>query len=1420
MHSSGSIFGKINRTRPSRHLILSLLLFCLSAGLSVFSAAAQDPIPSVAEGAEGAQQTCTINCTASGPTSGSTGQPIAFTATGTPSGCATSPAFQWTFGDGTTSNQQNPSHTFTNPGTYSWTMTVSASSAGGGGSTISTVAGGENEGSTSLLSSFYRLTSIATDPLNRGIFLGAANVNSNVVYFINTSSATVTLAGKSFAPGIVRVVAGGGDLIDGNNVPGTDLSLSAIPGLAVSTDGGTLFFVERTPSRLRALNLSNGIARIVSSSGFTALRGIAAASNGNVYGADAVTPGQIVSIDPNSGSTSTVGINIMPGLAGPHAVEVIGQTLLIADTFNTRVLQAPIGGGQASIAAPVPSGGRGGGFPAGLAASAGLGYVANGDIQTIMRVQGAQTIAGQLLTSCTMPPNSCGDGGQVSGAQFTLTGSTDFSGALPDIAGDANGVYVIDQSVSAHARVRYMNLSGSQVTIAGITVGPNTIRTIAGTGAELPFDGGLASSAFVSRPTGVAVDAVGNLWIADTGNNRLRFVNRGAGAINVLGNEVAPGQIVTINKAPGGNVGVFPANNLLLRNPQGVFANSQGVFIADMDSGSPSPPGFEEPRTSRVHFVNTSGSTVNFYGTINVPPGQATTIAGGGGSTADGPALGIKFLGVSDVVVNGAGDIYATDSGRVAVRKINRATGIVTSNAMSSTGLGLGPDGRVYAVNRTAGALFRETAVGSGVFELFAGGLSDPRDVAFGTGQFYVTLGTHRIVQIPAAGGAPSPFAGTTQGFAGDGGAPTSARVDINPANIILASGVSPVTAPQTVGIAVGPGGEVLFADSGNNRIRRVGSASTVASCTRNGTINVTSNNPVPTLTTIAPMSILAGSAQFSLVVTGTGFVQGSVVRWNGNAKTTTFNSPTQLTATIPPADVATAGASTVTVFNPTPGGGASGGLSFTTVNPLPAITNLSQTSAAVGSAAFELTVNGTGFVSTSVVQWNGVAKTTSFVNGTQVKAAITQADLATQGTRAVTVVNPTPGGGTSGGVNFTVGQPSGQAFEGDVSPRPNGDGTVGLVDYVQLGRFAAGLDQVTAGSEFQKADCAPRSTLGNGSVGLDDYVQAGRYAAGLDPATPAGGPTGQSVAPLLLHSAAIPNTTTIVQQGRILRVLNATITRGQNGVVTVEYVAQGDEAGIGFSLNFQTTQLTFVSAAAGTDVPNLVQNTTQSAQGQLGFFALAPIGQTFAAGSRQIVNVTFNATTSGTGTSTSISFGDSPIPRQFVRGDTSTIPVGDVTFTPGTITLQGGGGGNPVPTITSIAPTSVQVNGAQFTLTVNGTNFVNGSIVRVNNIDRATTFGSANQLTATILASDITRSWHSRHHGVQPGARWGRVQHSSAVGHGCASAAESCADTCDHQSAIRCRRHGGVHFDADWNQLHQRFSSSMERHTADDDIQ
>lgn len=75
----------------------------------------------------------------------------------------------------------------------------------------------------------------------------------------------------------------------------------------------------------------------------------------------------------------------------------------------------------------------------------------------------------------------------------------------------------------------------------------------------------------------------------------------------------------------------------------------------------------------------------------------------------------------------------------------------------------------------------------------------------------------------------------------------------------------------------------------------------------------------------------------------------------------------------------------------------------------------------APGAAAFTLTVNGTGFVSGAVVNWNGNARTTTFVKSTQLTASITATDIATAGTASVTVSNPAPGGGLSNVAYFQV---------------------------------------------------------------------------------------------------------------------------------------------------------------------------------------------------------------------------------------------------------------------------------------------------------------------------------------------------------------------------------------------------------------
>ena len=87
----------------------------------------------------------------------------------------------------------------------------------------------------------------------------------------------------------------------------------------------------------------------------------------------------------------------------------------------------------------------------------------------------------------------------------------------------------------------------------------------------------------------------------------------------------------------------------------------------------------------------------------------------------------------------------------------------------------------------------------------------------------------------------------------------------------------------------------------------------------------------------------------------------------------------------------------------------------------MPVVSSLSPASAAAGSAAVTLTVNGSGFVASSGVRWNGAARTTTFVSATQLRAAITAADLATARSVSVTVVTPAPGGGTSGAATFTI---------------------------------------------------------------------------------------------------------------------------------------------------------------------------------------------------------------------------------------------------------------------------------------------------------------------------------------------------------------------------------------------------------------
>ena len=192
--------------------------------------------------------------------------------------------------------------------------------------------------------------------------------------------------------------------------------------------------------------------------------------------------------------------------------------------------------------------------------------------------------------------------------------------------------------------------------------------------------------------------------------------------------------------------------------------------------------------------------------------------------------------------------------------------------------------------------------------------------------------------------------------------------------------------------------------------------------------------NLVPSLSSIAPTSRTAGGAAFSLAVNGSNFSKVSKVRWSGVERPTTFVSATQLTAQIPASDIATAGSAQVSVVNPAPGGGASQALAFAinasppspSSNPDPVLSAITPANTSVGGAAFTLTATGTSFTVTSTLRWNGADRSTTFISATQLTAAIPATDVAAAGSAQVSVFTPTPGGGTSALLTFTIS--SGQA--------------------------------------------------------------------------------------------------------------------------------------------------------------------------------------------------------------------------------------------------------------------------------------------------------------------------------------------------------------------------------------------------------
>jgi sugar lactone lactonase YvrE len=493
------------------------------------------------------------------------------------------------------------------------------------------------------------------------------------------------------------------------------------------------------------------------------------------------------------GGPATAGL-----LNNPSDVAVDGAgNLYIADTGNHRIRKVEAIGGQitpASLISTVAGNGQTGGqdgpalgpalsSPRGLWADAGGNlYIADTGNHRIRRIIGStiQTIAGNGTQG------SDGDGAPA------LNG---FLNAPLDVAVDASGnVYLAD---TGNHRVRVVNTSGVINAFAGN-----------GTAGSNGDANGTPTSVMLHTPSGVAVDGAGRVYIADTGNHRIRMVSSGT-LSTLVGNSLqgydGEGPIATARSlnlpigvaanSGGSEIFFMDSGNRRLRKISGLGPIGLSTIVGDGsdgysgDSGLATaaklrvPQGVALDAAGNIYIADTSNHVIR---KVTVSNGQITTIAGTGTASVSatdtngdtGPATSATLNQPTAVVVDASGNVYIADTGNHRVRKIDLAGNITTVAGL-------------VVINGTP------TTIGAA--------LNGPRGLADDGGAIYIADTGNHVIRLLGLGGTVTTVAGSgLPGSQGDNGAATSARLN------------------QPSGVAVNDEGVLYIADTGNHRIRKV----------------------------------------------------------------------------------------------------------------------------------------------------------------------------------------------------------------------------------------------------------------------------------------------------------------------------------------------------------------------------------------------------------------------------------------------------------------------------------------------------------------------------------------------------------------------------------------------------------------------
>jgi len=490
------------------------------------------------------------------------------------------------------------------------------------------------------------------------------------------------------------------------------------------------------------------------------------------------------------------------------------------------------------------------------------------------------------------------------------------------------------------------------------------------------------------------------------------------------------------------------------------------------------------------------------------------------------------------------------------------------------------------------------------------------------------------------------------------------------------------------------------------------------------------------TASTSAPFSVVPGSS-FNLVGGGT------------TATITVRFTPTVAAVATSSVTFTTNGSSiSVTVK----------GTGATANNPAPTLSALSPTSVTAGGPAFTLTMNGSNFVSGSTVRWNGSARTTTFVSSTQLTAAITVADIATAGSVPVTVFTPTPGGGTSAALTFSVNNPAptatslspagaiagGAAFTLTVNGTNFVNGsTVNWNGSARMTTFVSATQLTTA---ISAADIATASSVpvtvvtpapGGGTSAAFAFA-VNNPAPTLTSLSPAGAIAGGAAFTLTVNGSNFENGSTITWNGSArtttfvsTKQLTTAVSSADIATVAsvpVIVVTPAPGGGTSGALSFPIASGTPIAAA----VPTLTAISPTSATAGDAAFTLTLTGSGFGSGTTALWNGAARTTTVVSATQLMAAINTADIATAGTAQVTVTGSGG--TSPPMTFTIN-----NPAPAISSLSPARAWLGGTAFALTVNGTGFTSGSTVRWNGSARTTTFVSATQITAAITAADIS---------------------------------------------------------------------------------